>query len=734
MKDSMPLISIYKNARDVTSQDKIDLDLFLEFVQSGKWQDDVLRIRTIINDEQKSNAKKNMPNVTISGLFTQRRDKDCKTHSGFIAIDFDGLYSETESVKKLLSTDPYVYACFVSISGNGLCALVKIDGERHREAYEAIAEYFLTKYQLITDPQCINISRARFVSYDPYLFLNENSLKWKKYLLKPKQRKIQQTIFVKTEFDEVIRQMLQANVSCVEDYRDWISVCFGLADQFGEAGRDYFHKLSSCSLKYEYSICDKQYDIALKRKGKVSNPITIATIYWFAKQAGINVYSERTKRIAAATSAMKKSGLDTKAIAKNLQQFEGLEGPEAEDIIQQAFAAGTSFEAGESIVENVRMWLRHNYNLKRNLITRKIENNGVVLEEIDINQMFTDCKVIFDKLDFKLFMKILYSHNTPSYNPIKEAIESYEWDGEERLGVFAGCINSSTGSLSWRCKMVQKWIVGIIHSIYGGYSELNFVLVGAKNTGKTQFFKRLLPDELKPYFAMSQLNRGKDDEILMCEKLIIMNDEYGGKNKPDSKNEKRLMGTDKFDLRKPYGTGNETINRIASLCGTSNPTDILNDPDGNRRIIVMEVTGTYNFEMYNSIDKRQLFAEALQSWKNGERPVLTVEEIDVLEAYTDDKFQMVSFEREMIQKYFVEPKEASKNDFMMSSEIKIYLEGFTKERINVTKLGGQLKKMGYERVVHGKIYGYKIKKIDQMTLSINKVVTEDVVVTEENPF
>jgi predicted P-loop ATPase len=734
MKDSMPLISIYKNARDVTSQDKIDLDIFLELVQSGKWQDDVLRIRTIQDKKERGLLKETMQNVTISGVFTHRRDKDCKAHSGFIAIDFDGLDRETESVKKLLSTDPYVYSCFVSISGNGLCALVKIDGEKHREAYEAIAEYFLTKHQLVTDPQCINISRARFVSYDPYLYLNENSLKWKKYLLKQKKRKIQQTIFVKTEFDEVIRQMLHANVSCVEDYRDWISVCFGLADQFGESGRDYFHKLSSCSSKYEYSICDKQYDLALNRKGKVSNPITIATIYWFAKQAGINVYSERTKRIAAATSTMKKSGLDTKTIAKNLQQFEGVEGQEAEDIIQQAFAAGTSFETNESIVENVRMWLRHNYNLKRNLITRKIENNGTVLEEIDFNQMFLDCKVLFDKLDFNLFIKVVFSHHTPSYNPVKEALESYEWDGVKRLDVFGGCINSNTGTLAWRCRMVQKWIVGIVHSVYGGYSELNFVLAGAKNTGKTEFFRKLLPKELEPYFAMSQLNRGKDDEILMCEKLIIMNDEYGGKNKPDSKNEKRLMASDKFDLRKPYGKGNETINRIASLCGTSNPTDVLNDPDGNRRIIVMEATGQFYFDLYNSVDKRQLFAETLQDWKQGERPVLTVEEIAILEDFTDDKFQMVSFEREMIQKYFEVPGKALKHDFMMSTEIKNHLEGFTKERINVTKLGGQLKKLGYERIINGKVYGYKIKKIDPMAFFVSKVVTENEVVTEENPF
>lgn len=110
--------------------------------------------------------------------------------------------------------------------------------------------------------------------------------------------------------------MVQQGVSCVEDYRDWRDIGFGLADQFGEAGRTYFHSLSSVSVKYDPTICDKQYTQSLQRNGRPGNKITIATIYWHAKQAGINTTSERTKKIATATNTMKRSGLDVKTIAK----------------------------------------------------------------------------------------------------------------------------------------------------------------------------------------------------------------------------------------------------------------------------------------------------------------------------------------------------------------------------------------------------------------------------------
>jgi len=246
---------------------------------------------------------------------------------------------------------------------------------------------------------------------------------------------------------------------------------------------------------------------------------------------------------------------------------------------------------------------------------------------------------------------------------------------------------------------------------YGGTNELNLILVGGKNTGKTQFFKRLLPDELRSYFSISQLNRGKDDEILMCEKILILNDEYGGKNKMDERNEKRLMATDYFSLRVPYGKGNETIRRIATLCGSCNEMDVLDDPTGNRRIIVIESAGKFNYELYNSLDKYQLLSEALQYVKNGELPVLNDEDIIELESLTDGQFSKVSMESELIQQFYLSPDQCQPWDFYTSTQIKTYLENFTKSNLNINRIGAQLRKLGYERIVQKGKYGYNIAQI-----------------------
>ncbi len=704
----MTTISFYKNIKQVDSSETIGLSLFLENIQSGKWQDQVLKIRTMQDKEQRRAEKTTLPNVTISGIFGKRTDKDCKVHSGYIAIDLDDLGSEVEGTRELLKTDPYIYSGFTSVSGTGLCLLFKIDPLKHREAFEGVADYLIKKYQIIVDPTGVNPSRTRFVSYDPDLFINESAIQFKKYLAKAKPRKITASVFVQSEFDEVIDKMVQANVSCVEDYRDWRDVAFGLADQFGEQGRRYFHLLSSVSSKYESSMCDRQYSHAIARNGKQTNKITIATIYWFARQAGINTYSEKTNKITAVTSSGKKAGLDAKTISKNLEQFEGITG--VDDIIKQAFES--DIQDNESLVNNIRMWLRHNHSLKRNSITRKVENNGKELDDTMINSMFLDANIIYPKLSYELFCRVIFSNNTPDYNPIKIFIESVDWDGHCRIEQLAKSINSQTGTAIWREKMLTKWLVGIIHSIYGGKNELNFIFVGAKNTGKTEFFRRLIPDHLQNYFAESQLNRGKDDEILMCEKLIIFNDEYGGKNRNDERNEKRLMASSEFSLREPYGKSNVTLKRLATLCGTCNEKDVLDDPTGNRRIIIMEAAGKFDYELYNNVDKQQLFAEARSLWLDGERPFLDDQDIIELELTTDGQYSKVSFEEEMIQKYFLAPDKVSPWEFMTATEVKIYLENHTREKININKLGSRLRKLGYQRKVENKVYVYEIKPKD----------------------
>jgi predicted P-loop ATPase len=171
---------------------------------------------------------------------------------------------------------------------------------------------------------------------------------------------------------------------------------------------------------------------------------------------------------------------------------------------------------------------------------------------------------------------------------------------------------------------------------------------------------------------------------------------------------KRMLSSDTFTLREPYGRKNVTLKRIATLCGTCNETEILNDATGNRRIIVIEATGQFNFDLYNSVDKDQLFAQLKEMYMAGARGGLTSDEIEMLEEHTANRYGEVSIEAEMLLHLFEEPHYVADHDFKTTSVIKDHIENFSKQKIDKRRLGIELRKMGYKRVYMNRSYGYLI--------------------------
>ena len=118
------LISHYESIFTKHSSD-VELSAFLEGVRTGKWQDIVLQVRATSDKSERDKLKKSAPLVTVSGSFSDRKDDALREHSGFIAIDIDNI-DNPEDVKTQLKADSYIYSAFVSISGHGLCLIVKI--------------------------------------------------------------------------------------------------------------------------------------------------------------------------------------------------------------------------------------------------------------------------------------------------------------------------------------------------------------------------------------------------------------------------------------------------------------------------------------------------------------------------------------------------------------------------------------------------------------------------------
>lgn len=234
-------------------------------------------------------------------------------------------------------------------------------------------------------------------------------------------------------------------------------------------------------------------------------------------------------------------------------------------------------------IQEVQDWLYTSNSIIRNSITGSYETQGIELKEEDLNTIYITAKKLYPTLSKDLLLSILFSNHTQSYNPILSYLEVIIWDKKDRVIDLCNVITTDTGDLNYRVAIVQAWLLGIIESVYiHKPNVLQLIFAGLQNTGKSHFFINLLPAILQNYFAYSQLDKGKDDEILMCQSLLILDDEYSGKSKQDAKMLKRLQSAESFSLRPPYGKTNVKFKRLATLCATSNETELLNDPTGNR--------------------------------------------------------------------------------------------------------------------------------------------------------
>jgi predicted P-loop ATPase len=682
------MISFFEKAKvkDARPKQNISIIEFLDGVKNGRWEDIVHEVRT------GKRPKDSAPAVTPSGQFTVRSISGLQFHSGLINIDIDQKDQICNIDYEALQQDDFTFAIHDSISGNGGKALyVRIISDKHKEAFIGLQDYYLKTYGIVIDKSCSDVSRLRFVSHDPHLYLNEKSKIFKQYLPKKEVQRIEvKRIVVKSDFDDMVNQASSMNL--YDDYSDYIKLSFALSSEFGEGGREYFHALSRSSEKYNSELADKHFDVALKRQ---KTGITINTVYWKFANAGISLQSEQTKQIK---TIVKLSDNPEKVLKEmNIQPEEGL----IEKIKHQENKNEEKTEIDE-VIDLIRL-----EKIRFNEITRNFEFGDEEMTDRNLARFYTK---VWQKIDDgiskdKIFTLIQNRDNSESFNPIHDWFKKHShlkpfgnfqklkecFDFEAHV-----MINGEKMTVhDYLDTFLKKWLLGIIGSVYGTYSLMILVLTGEQGIRKTEFFRNLLPEPLRKFYAESNLDEGKDSEILMTKKLLIIDDEFGGKSKKDATKLKRLSSQQTFSIRMPYGRVSEDLKRLAVLGGTSNEREIINDPTGNRRIIPINLI-SFDFEKYKRIDKTELFIELYHEWmQNKEGWFLNKSEIEILNATTIKNTEIMS-EAELITKHY----QFDQYGRLTNTDIKLQLENrYPSFRTTSKRLGAALKMCGFENVL-----------------------------------
>lgn len=661
-----------------------DTDLYLELTRfkDGYYEDQINKMLSLpTEDEQKAYKQQYLTSLTFSVRCKNwRKLENVLERIGCVGIDIDGQDNEHitdwHEMRNQIVKDMggRLVAAFLSARKKGLFLILRIDPKLHLKTFNFISYSLKEKYGLYIDPSGKDETRLRFVTHDPDGYINFD---W-------------DNIPVIIPTDEYLRKQRELKRDTPRPK----------ALKVSKADTPELFKNAIKKAEYDFKI-ETGNDFEFTPGSRHRILVAIAG-YCNVRGMDMNYCIDQVR------SKYHYDGYDTSIAIKNVyKSYKDQHG---------------SIDVNDYGDEDLATRLQ-DFNLKRNEITRKIEWDGEPMEQRHFNTIFLEIRKTFPRLSYDLLERTICSNLTPSYNPLKEFFESYAYRKSTGLiKALSETIETDTGFCDsnffpdYKYHFLKKWLISIVASVYGEHSYLMMVLSGNKQgTGKTEFFRRLLPTPLRWAYAESKLDAGKDDEILMCIKLLISDDEFGGKSKKDEKRIKEVLSKDYFTLREPYGRHNVDLKRLAVLCGTTNDHEILSDPTGNRRIIPINVL-SINHEAYNAIDKTDLFLEAYHLYKEGFNWHLSYDDIKLLNSNTSD-FEQTSAEKDLISKFFGVPEdEDTRAVFMTATEIKSRLET-TNQKLNPTRLGIELKKMGFIRYSKS-VNGIKTKGYNVIDLSI----------------
>jgi hypothetical protein len=521
LKFKKQLVSCFKSVTDKTP---VNLPI-LEVLNTIKGEDlkfKVEKLRLTRTKPEKELLKKQLPCITVSGVFKNgHAAKDLINHSGLIQIDFDSVL-HVEDLKEKICKDIYTYACFISPSGTGIKAIVKIIPEFHIESFEALTKYYAVKYGAIMDPKCKDVGRLMYLSYDENIFINENAMVFD---------------VIKNDVEQAIKQIENTQTDITANYDNWLKIGFAFAKQFGEAGRAYFHRLSKFNIEYEKNTCDRQYDSCLKSSGE---GVTIKTFFHLAKEAGLTSLKNKQSinqdaRLNARKSVKQNVNLGLPAVNNN-HAVDSLATPTNEKPINQT-----------SKIYIVEEYLKEQYDLRYNEITAEIEcknEDTNKFEPINENRIYIDLRRNNISISQSDLAALLRAGRLPVFNPFKDYFNNLpKWDG-------------TTDHIANLCKYVtakdqnrfniqlKKMLVRCIACSFGiAFNKHAFVLTGLQNGGKSSLCRWLCPDALKDYYTENLSADNKDNLTSLCQNFIINLDELAALSKMDLNVLKSMLST-----------------------------------------------------------------------------------------------------------------------------------------------------------------------------------------------
>jgi predicted P-loop ATPase len=220
-------------------------------------------------------------------------------------------------------------------------------------------------------------------------------------------------------------------------------------------------------------------------------------------------------------------------------------------------------------------------------------------------------------------LRILFRER--EYNPIKDLVETFHWDGVPRCRSFlTKWLHADDSAYT---KEVSRLIfAGGINRLYNPGCKFDDVpvLIGTKQgEGKSTIIKWLALNEV--WFAEIKRVEGQDSIEAMFGAWICEIPELSAFKKADDvESIKAFVTRTKDKYRKPYDRNPVDYPRRCIFIGTTNNEQFLADKTGNRRFYPVK-TSSVGYDLFDHEEEikeyiRQCWAEARELYKDGKMP------------------------------------------------------------------------------------------------------------------
>lgn len=214
-------------------------------------------------------------------------------------------------------------------------------------------------------------------------------------------------------------------------------------------------------------------------------------------------------------------------------------------------------------------------------------------------------------------LQLVAEHN--AYDPVRDYLDSLpEWDSTPRLGTWLQVYAGGTAeSARYLARVGTMFVISMVARICDPGCQVHHCIIfeGAQGAGKSSAARALVPNP--EWFAEHNANIGdKDAMMILAGRWVVEMAELDALGKAEITKMKRYMTDANDTYRTPYDRRVSRFPRRCVFVGTTNDSEYLRDPTGNRRFWPVKVGDVDVAGIAR--DRDQLFAEALFRYRQGE--------------------------------------------------------------------------------------------------------------------